>query len=113
MFGDRQHLLAEARRRLAADPNDYVDSIYGEKELGGLGWLYLAAVPFEELGLPTRFVPRAEFKGLGSLDAPRRPRRPLWAGIGTLLAGVCWLFRRRDEVRRLEKDTRRCEKSGQ
>lgn len=98
-FGERDELLAEARRRIAAAPQKYVDYIYGEKELRGLGWLYLASVPFEKLGLPTAFVPPPESRGMGSLD--RRRRRPgrLAGGIGMLLAGAGWLFKRRDEVR--------------
>jgi hypothetical protein len=31
-------------------PNKYVDHIYGEHEVGGTSWLYLAEVPFENIG---------------------------------------------------------------
>ena len=31
----------------------YHDYIYGEQEAGGTGYLYLSAVPFEELGFNT------------------------------------------------------------
>ncbi|HUT95146.1 MAG TPA: 4Fe-4S dicluster domain-containing protein [Thermoguttaceae bacterium] len=54
-FGDRDELLAEAKRRIAAQPDRYVDHVYGETEAGGTGWLYLARVPFGELGFPTTF----------------------------------------------------------
>jgi formate dehydrogenase iron-sulfur subunit len=54
-FGQRDRLLWEARRRIAAAPDRYVDHVYGEKEAGGTGWLYLARVPFAQLGFPTRF----------------------------------------------------------
>ena len=54
-FGDRDQLLAEAKRRIAAEPDRYVNHIYGETEAGGTGWLYLSSVPFEELGFPTSF----------------------------------------------------------
>ncbi|OHB84393.1 MAG: hypothetical protein A2V98_17370 [Planctomycetes bacterium RBG_16_64_12] len=54
-FGDRDELLAEAKRRIAAEPEKYVDHVYGEKEAGGTGWLYLARVPFEKLGFPMSF----------------------------------------------------------
>jgi len=61
-FGKRSELIAEGRRRIYADPGDYVDHIYGEHEVGGTGWLYLAAVPFEQLGF------RAD---LGNVAYPR------------------------------------------
>ncbi|MEZ5071054.1 MAG: 4Fe-4S dicluster domain-containing protein [Bacteroidales bacterium] len=53
-FGSRRELLAEARRRIQENPDMYYDGIYGEKEAGGTGFLYLSPVPFEELGLNTR-----------------------------------------------------------
>ena len=53
LFGTRRELLKEARRRINGSPDEYVDYIYGEHEAGGTGMLYLAAVPFEELGFNT------------------------------------------------------------
>ena len=70
-FGRREHLLAEARRRIAAAPRKYDDHIYGEKELGGLGWLYLASVPFTQLGFPTEFAPPEAFEQLGVRQSDR------------------------------------------
>lgn len=52
IYGKREELLAEARRRLAAHPDRYVPKIYGETEAGGTQCLYLSHVPFENLGLP-------------------------------------------------------------
>ena len=52
-FGRRQNLLDEARRRIYAEPGRYVLHIYGEHEAGGTSWLYLSAVPFEQLGFRT------------------------------------------------------------
>jgi formate dehydrogenase iron-sulfur subunit len=51
-FGQRDLLLAEAQARIEADPNRYHDHIYGQDELGGTSWLYLAPVSFEQLGFP-------------------------------------------------------------
>jgi Fe-S-cluster-containing dehydrogenase component len=50
IFGRYSDLLADARARLAAEPDKYVQHIYGEKELGGTQVLYLSHVPFEKLG---------------------------------------------------------------
>ena len=52
MFGKREDLLKEARKRLQENPKKYVRHIYGEHEAGGTNHLYLAAMPFEKLGLP-------------------------------------------------------------
>lgn len=51
-FGGREDLLTEARRRIAARPDKYVNHVYGEKEAGGTSWLYISPVPFEDLGFP-------------------------------------------------------------
>jgi len=54
VFGKRSELLAEAKRRVAAEPGKYQARIYGEKEGGGTQVLYLApaGVTFQQLGLP-------------------------------------------------------------
>ena len=52
-FGTRSDLLEEAASRIYAEPDRYVHHIYGEHEAGGTSFLYLAPVPFEQLGFPT------------------------------------------------------------
>ena len=52
-FGKRGELLEIARGRIYQNPGKYVSHIYGEREAGGTGFLYIAGVPFEELGFPT------------------------------------------------------------
>jgi Fe-S-cluster-containing dehydrogenase component len=53
MFGPKRELMEIARVRIYRHPEQYVHKIYGEAEVGGTGWLYLSAVPFEELGFRT------------------------------------------------------------
>lgn len=53
VFGTRRELIREARKRIGENPDQYVDHIYGEHEAGGTGFLYLAGVPFSELGMNT------------------------------------------------------------
>jgi len=53
LFGKRRDLLEEGRKRIYDDPDNYVHHIYGEHEAGGTGVLYLAAVPFDQLGFKT------------------------------------------------------------
>ena len=101
-FGDRDELLAEAKRRIAAEPDRYVDQVYGETEAGGTGWLYLARVPFEQLGFPTTFQDLDRHQKADDLGSSRRSRPALASfrkGLGALAAGMCWFFQRRDDVR--------------
>lgn len=53
IYGTRRELIAEARKRIAQEPERYVDAIYGEHVAGGTGYIYLSAVPFNELGFNT------------------------------------------------------------
>ena len=52
-FGKRKDLLKIARARIKKNPSKYQSEIYGEKTVGGTGWLYLSAEPFEQLGFDT------------------------------------------------------------
>src|SRR4051812_15482244 len=53
IFGKRSDLLQEAKRRIAAAPDKYQPTVYGETEAGGTQCLYISHVPFDKLGLPT------------------------------------------------------------
>jgi Fe-S-cluster-containing dehydrogenase component len=54
VFGKRDELLAQAKKRIASEPKKYAPSVYGETEGGGTQVLYLApaGVSFKQLGLP-------------------------------------------------------------
>ena len=52
IFGTRDALLEEAKRRLAEHPDRYIPRVYGEHEGGGTQVLYLSHVPFDQVGLP-------------------------------------------------------------
>jgi formate dehydrogenase iron-sulfur subunit len=93
--GEHDALVQEARRRIAANPKQYYDHIYGLHEAGGASVLFLAAVQLEQLGL------RAH---LPEEPLPLLTRRVLQfvpdvVGIGSvLLGGVYWITHRREEV---------------
>jgi len=94
VFGERDELIREARQRIAASPHRYVDHIFGEKEAGGTGWIYLASVPFEKLGFPTNIGTRS----YPSYTAPAMQAiAPVVIGVSTLLGGVYWICKRRIE----------------
>lgn len=78
MFGMKRDLLEVARTRVYKHPDRYVHKIYGEHEVGGTGWLYLAAAPFEELGFRT---------DLGTTPYPEYTRDFLY-GVPVVLFGL-------------------------
>lgn len=52
IYGKRNDLMAEAKRRLEASPSRYLNKVYGEFDYGGTNVIYLSRVDFELLGLP-------------------------------------------------------------
>jgi hypothetical protein len=51
-FGKRSELIELARWKIKRSPGRYMDRIFGEHEVGGTSWMYLASKPFEDLGFP-------------------------------------------------------------
>lgn len=51
-FGTRQQLIDIARARIKAQPDAYVDHIYGEHEIGGTSWMYLTPTDIKHSELP-------------------------------------------------------------
>lgn len=51
-FGTREELLEGARSRILNNPERYNPHIYGENEVGGTAWLYLAPCEFKHMELP-------------------------------------------------------------
>jgi hypothetical protein len=49
-FGYRKDIIKLAHERIREMPDRYVDHVYGEKEVGGTSWLYLAGVSHDQLG---------------------------------------------------------------
>jgi formate dehydrogenase iron-sulfur subunit len=77
-FGTKRELMEIARLRIYHHPDRYVHQIYGESEVGGTGWLYLSAVPFEEIGFRT---------DLGTTPYPEYTRDFLY-GVPLVLFGL-------------------------
>ncbi len=96
MFGQKRELMEVARHRVYSHPERYVRHIYGEHEAGGTGWLYLSAVPFENLGFRT---------DLGTTPYPEYTREFLISvplvefGVPAFLLALNMLTDRKDEVR--------------
>ena len=52
-FGHRKDLIKIAHERIKETPDKYIDQVFGEKEVGGTSWIYLAGVPFDQVGFDT------------------------------------------------------------
>jgi hypothetical protein len=102
-FGKRSDLLLIARERIRKYPERYVDHIYGEHEMGGTSWLYLAGEPLESLDLRT---------DLGSTPAPELTAAalgavPMVVGLWPVVLTGLWAINRRRQVveeRRLQQE---------
>ena len=100
-FGKREDLIKIARKRILNYPDQYVDHIYGEHEMGGTGWLYLSGVPFQKLGMreDLGIKPAPEFTA-GALGAV-----PVVAGLWPiLLTGIYAISKRKEKVAREEQE---------
>ena len=51
-FGTRGELIDLAHSRIRTNPGKYVGHVYGEKEIGGTSWMYLAGIDFGATELP-------------------------------------------------------------
>jgi len=96
MFGQKRQLMEIARHRVYSHPDKYVHQIYGEHDAGGTGWLYLSAVPFEQIGFRTDLgtTPYPEYTKNFLVSVPL-----LLFGVPALLGGMSVLAERKDEVR--------------
>lgn len=96
-FGQRAGLLELAHEKIQSNPDRYIDHVYGEHEVGGTSWLYLASREFEEIG----------FLKLGTDSMPSHTEPiqhaifkfgiPPLALYG-LLAAMMWAYRTGDEI---------------
>ncbi len=101
-FGKRKDLLKIAHERISQKPDLYIDHIYGENEMGGTSWLYLAGTRFEEIGLNEHLgvKPAIEYTA-GTLSAV-----PLIVGLWPVfLTGAYAMNKRREKVAKEELGT--------
>ncbi|MBZ0204350.1 MAG: 4Fe-4S dicluster domain-containing protein [Ignavibacteria bacterium] len=52
VFGKRTEVLRIAKDRIRRKPDVYVEHIYGENEIGGTSWMYIASKNFDKLKMP-------------------------------------------------------------
>jgi formate dehydrogenase iron-sulfur subunit len=102
IFGERDQLLAEARRRLSQEPGKYLPTIFGEKEVGGTSVCYISDVD-----------PRLTVMDQQVTDTAPMPQRttkilhqmPLvFCGMAGLMGGIYWVIRRRQQNMAVAKE---------
>jgi len=95
LFGDRDALLAEARRRIRSQPDRYLPHIYGQDELGGTCVLYISHVPLDVLGWPAAIGERP----LPAYTWPVISKTPVIAvTVAASLSAITWIIRRRMRI---------------
>ena len=101
IYGERKKLIKIARKRIEKHPERYEDHIYGEKEMGGTSWLYIAPVKFEEIGMR---------EDLGTKSAPELTHGalavvPMVVGLWpAFLTGMYAMTKRRQKIALGEKN---------
>jgi formate dehydrogenase iron-sulfur subunit len=99
IFGSREELLAEAHRRIAAEPGKYIDHVWGEHEFGGSRVLYISNV---DLGFLAWRDPRTlgheVLPGLTWAALRKVPYEFL--GMGALMTATWWIIDRRIQLSR-------------
>ncbi|MFH1049544.1 MAG: 4Fe-4S dicluster domain-containing protein [bacterium] len=109
IFGERDELLAEARKRIANEPDKYLNHIYGEKEVGGTNVIYITSkdCPLDFLFYYNNRVDKGkELLGNPDIYSPM-PNTTKWAmnavpfafiGMGAIMSGTYWIMKRRKEL---------------
>jgi formate dehydrogenase iron-sulfur subunit len=92
IFGDRDRLLLEAHRRIRENPGAYLDTVWGEHEIGGASVLYISNVDLS-------FLTRG--RRLGGTPVPEHTATAMHAvpfvfsGVVAAMAGLNWVLARR------------------
>jgi formate dehydrogenase iron-sulfur subunit len=96
IFGEREALLAEAHRRLAAEPDKYIQKVWGEHEVGGTSVLYISDVDINLTALDAPLtddtpVPIRTFRVLHQMPA-------VFVGMAAVMGGLYWVIERRQRL---------------
>ena len=100
IYGERDELLAEARKRIRENPGKYVNHVWGEDEVGGTSVLYISDIDlsFLHYGQPLGKKPFPE------LTEPAMSAVPFaFVGMGAAMAGLHWIFGRRNKLSKQTK----------
>ncbi|MDD5362371.1 MAG: 4Fe-4S dicluster domain-containing protein [Ignavibacteria bacterium] len=94
LFGKRDAVLAVAKTRVKRKSDVYVNHIYGEHEVGGTSWMYIARKSFDKLNMPhlaANPAPGISESIQHGIFAYFVPPVTLYALLGTIM----WITKRR------------------
>jgi Fe-S-cluster-containing dehydrogenase component len=101
-YGPRSELIKIARDKIKKYPDRYIDHIYGENEVGGTSWLYLAEQDLAKTKalpqLTTKTAPGVSESIQHGIFAYFVPPASLYA----LLAGIMWLNKKKKDKEEVE-----------
>jgi len=93
IFGARDELLREAHRRIAAEPDRYIQKVWGEKEVGGTSVLYISDI---DLKLTDLEKPITESAAMPHRTTKILHQMPLvFCAMAGLMGGISWIVKRR------------------
>ena len=102
LFGTRSEILRIAKHRIKRKSDVYIDHIYGELEIGGTSWMYIASKKFDQLKMPplgNNIAPGISEAIQHGIFAYFVPPVTLYALLGTLM----WVTKRRNEESQKEQ----------
>ncbi len=105
IFGPRDKMIEEAKKRIAENPDLYIDHVYGEHELGGTSVIYISDVPLNDVlripskeQLETLRLPELATKSIPELVHNWVLVTPFqFATVATTMTGA-WFLRRRSKL---------------
>lgn len=109
IYGDRSELIAEAKRRIKAEPDKYMNHVYGEHEVGGSNVLYITSkdCPLDFLLYYNNRVSKdTQLMGFPKPTDPL-PDTTKWAmgavpfafvGMGAVMTGIYAVMKRKEKI---------------
>ena len=95
IFGEREALLTEAKRRIKKWPERYIDHVWGEQEVGGTSVLVISDVDLADAGWPSHLTS----KPVGELAKTILGTVPgTFVSVGAVMFGLNWIIKRRQKL---------------
>ncbi|WP_224982181.1 4Fe-4S dicluster domain-containing protein [Geomonas agri] len=98
-YGNREDMIKEANKRIAARPEKYLKKLYGSEEAGGTSVIYLTALPFDELGfkpVTKRPLPSYTWQALRLVPG-------IFLTVGSSLSLLSWFNHRKERIAKEEE----------